>query len=294
MLRAPPGVVKSRTPESDRVLPATRIGDYAVVAQVATEEAGMVYEATHVVLPRRVSLKVMHSGSAWQRSVAIAVLREACLLEALSHPGIPRVYECGVLPDKRPWTAFELIEGTTIADVQRTGPMPLVEVVTMLRDVSDLLHHAHGRGVVHRQLTANTLVRTPDRVFPYAVTNWDTALTLDTKSRVPLDTRDDVFALGVIAFRALTGAMPDVYTTAQACPAAPGELAALIDQMLATEPVARPTSAEVKERARWLAATLEPLLLETPRWTPPHGTERPVRPPTNGGFEIRISRTRSS
>jgi serine/threonine protein kinase len=289
MARATPGVVKS----SDRLPPATRIGDYAVVAEVAagtTTEAGTVYEATHVVLPRRVSLKVMHSG-AWQRSMAIAVLREACLLEALSHPGIPRVYECGVLPDKRPWTAFELIEGTTIAAIQRTGPMPLVDVVTMLRDVADLLHHAHGRGVVHRQLTANAIVRTPDRAFPYAVTSWDTALTLDTKSRVPLDTRDDVFALGVIAFRALTGAMPDIDTTAQACPAAPVELAALIDQMLATEPVARPTSAEVKERARWLAATLEPLMLETPRWTPPHGTERP---PTNGGFEIRISRTRSS
>ncbi len=289
-VHARPGVVKS----TDRIPPTTRIGDYVVVAELASEDVGTVYEATHVVLPRRVLLKVMHGGSGWQRSMAIAVLREACLLEALSHPGIPRVYECGVLPDKRPWTAFEMMDGTTIADLHRNSTMSLVDVVTMLRDVADLLHHAHGRGVVHRQLTAAALVRTPDRAFPYAVTGWQHALTLDTNSRVPLDIRDDVFALGVVAFRALTGAMPDMLTTAQMCPAVPAELSALIDQMLATEPVARPTSAEVRERARWLAATLEPLLMEAPRWTPPHGLDRPIRPPTNGGFEIRISRTRSS
>ncbi len=249
------------------------------------------YEAKHVLLPRRVLLKIMHSGS-WSRAIAMAVLREACLLEALSHPGIPRVFECGVLPDKRPWTAFEWIDGTTIGELQRTGPMPVADVVGMLREVSDLLAHAHGRGVVHRQLTAHTIVKTAERASGYAVVSWDGALTLDTNARVPLDTRDDVFALGVVAFRALTAVMPDVQTTREAFPAAPAELALLIDQMLATEPVARPTSAEVRERAHWLATTIEPV--KAPRWTPPHGLDDKVPLPTNDGFSIRISRTRSS
>lgn len=257
---------------------------------MSCDSIGTVYQATHVLLPRRVSLKVMHSGS-WTRSTAMAVLREACLLEALSHPGIPRVFECGVMADKRPWTAFELIEGTTIADLQRGG-MAVADVIAMLRDVSDLLSHAHGRGVVHRQLTSHTVVKSPDRAFPYAVTSWDNALTLDTKSRVTLDTRDDVFALGVIAFRALTGAMPDIQSTREAFPAAPIELALLIDQMLATEPVARPTSTEVKERAVWLAATSEPI--KAPRWTPPHGLDDQIPRPAGDHFAIRISRTRSS
>lgn len=255
------------------------------------EETGTVYEARHILLPRRVLLKIMHSGS-WSRAIAMAVLREACLLEALSHPGIPRVYECGVLPDKRPWTAFELIDGTTIGELQRPGPMPVADVIAMLRDVGDLLSHAHARGVVHRQLTAHTIVKTAERSLGHAVVNWDSALTLDTRANVMLDTRDDVFALGVVAFRALTGVMPDVQPTRDAFPAAPTELARLIDEMLATEPVARPTSAEVVDRAQWLATTTEPL---KPRWTPPHGLDDKIPlPASDGGFAIRISRTRSS
>lgn len=275
-------------PVGDRIPPASRIGDYIVVEEILVEETGTVYEGKHVLLPRRVLLKIMHSGS-WSREVAMAMLREACLLEALSHPGIPRVFECGVLPDKRPWTAFELIDGDTIGELQRSGPIAVAEVVAMLRDVSDLLAHAHGRGVVHRQLTSHTVVKTPERPFGYAVVNWENALTLDTRS-VMLDTRDDVFALGVVAFRALTGALPDVQTTHEACPYAPVELCSLIDNMLAIEPVARPTCTEVKERALWLATVNEPIKA---RWTPPHGLDDKI-PPMTDGFAIRISRTRSS
>jgi serine/threonine protein kinase len=289
----PSGAVQARA--TDRIPPSTRIGDYVVLGELGIEDAGMVYEAHHVLLPRKVRLKVMHANAAWSRTAAMAVLREACLLEALSHPGIPRIYECGVLADKRPWTAFEMIDGASLAETLRGGTLSMVDVVTMLRDVADLLQHAHGRGVVHRQLTANAIVRTPDRTVGYAVASWDAALTLDTRSRVMIDTRDDVFALGVIAFRALTGQMPDVHTTAEAFPSAPVELAKLIDQMLATEPVVRPTSAEVRERAKWLATTLEPLLMDTGRWTPPHGLDDQIpRPPSDSGFAIRISRTRSS
>jgi serine/threonine protein kinase len=277
-----------QVPVGGRIPPASRIGDYVVVEELVVEETGVVYEGKHVLLPRRVLLKIMHAGS-WSRAVAMAVLREACLLEALSHPGIPRVFECGVLPDKRPWTAFELIDGDPIGELQHPGPMAVAEVTAMLRDVSDLLAHAHGRGVVHRQLTAHTIVKTPERPFGYAVVSWENALTLDTRS-VMLDTRDDVFALGVVAFRALTGALPDVQTTHEACPLAPVELCALIDNMLAIEPVARPTAVEIKERAQWLATLNEPIKA---RWTPPHGLDDKI-PPMTDGFAIRISRTRSS
>lgn len=282
--------VQSGSPD----LPRTRIGDYVIVAEVEVGEAGTFYDATHVLLPRRVRLKVMNGSTIWSRAAAMAVLREACLLEALSHPGIPRIYECGMLqPDKRPWIAFELLEGPTLPEVVR-GTMPISDVVILLRDVADILRHAHGRGVVHRRLTANAIIQTPERTFGYAVSNWDSALTVDTKAvdTKAIDPREDVYTLGVIAFRALTGRMPDGHSTVELLPTAPAELAKLIDQMLMTEPVARPTSAEVKERAKWLATTVEPLMA-APRWTPPHGLDDRI-PQASSQFSIRISRTRSS
>src|SRR5688572_16789709 len=107
----------SRTATRDRFPSGTRVGDYRIERELGSEETGVVYLGTHVVLPRQVALKIMHANHAWLRAMAVQVIREACLLEAMSHPAVPRVYECGVLPDRRPWTAFERIDGMSIASL---------------------------------------------------------------------------------------------------------------------------------------------------------------------------------
>ncbi|MEJ7601329.1 MAG: hypothetical protein WKG01_25720 [Kofleriaceae bacterium] len=284
----------SRTATRDRFAPGTRIGDYRIEGELGSEDAGIIYGGTHVVLPRTAAIKVMHASSADLRSIAIQMLREACLLEALCHPGIPRVYECGVLPDKRPWTAFERIEGVTVGANIAAGSLPLVDVVLIVRDVADLLWHAHARGVVHRRLTGDAIVRTPDRAFGICVRHWDDALTLDTGANVAIDARDDVHALGVIAYRALTGCVPDrTVSTAERYPGAPVELTSLVDHMLATESAARPTSHEVRDRARWLAATVEPLTDQS-RWTAPVESDPRRTTDDPSGFTVRITRTRTT
>ncbi|HET9625373.1 MAG TPA: hypothetical protein VFP84_28590 [Kofleriaceae bacterium] len=286
---------------SSRFAVGARIGDYRVDGQVAIEEAAVVYLATHVVLPRQAHIKVTHPGS---QSAALQVLREACLLEALCHVGIPRVHECGVLADRRPWSAIELMTGETFTQLGDAGPVALGELVAMLRDVADILHHAHERGVVHRRLTATTIVRTARQRSGHAVADWSDARTLDTGAEVVVDPRDDVHALGRIAFRGLTGndfchPRPGDPTSAAAhSPSAPAELTALIDQMLA-EPVARPLAGEVFDRAAWLCSTLEaaPLPLRR-RWTPPQGFVAEGVSPADGeldprGFAVKISRART-
>ncbi len=282
--------------DSHRFGSGARIGDYTVDAEVRSEQTGVVYLATHVLLPRRVLIKVTHGGTSWSRGAAMQMLREACLLEALDHKGIPRVFECGVLPDRRPWTAIVRIDGVSLATTLAIGPLSLVDLVCLLRDVADLLHHAHARGVVHRKLTADSILRTSGRQVAVCVRHWDEALTLDTEARVSIHTRDDVYALGIIAYRALTSFMPDRrFSTSQRCPAAPAELASLIDHMLASDPTARPSSEEVLTRARWIADTVEQLKIEKPRWTPPLGMSSDVIPVVEDqGFTVRISRTRSS
>ena len=159
----------------------------------------------------------------------------------------------------------------------------------IVRDVADLLCHAHARGVVHRRLTGDAIVRTPDRAFGICVRDWDDALTLDTGANVSIDARDDVHALGVIAYRALTGCVPDRnVSTAERYPGAPVELTSLVDHMLATDAAARPTSHEVRDRARWLAATVEP------RWTPSTGAPEAIPADDPSGFSVRISRVRTT
>ena len=143
-----------------RFAAGARVGDYCIDREVAFEETCVVYLATHVVLPRQTLLKVTHPGS---RSAAVQLLREACILEALSHAGIPRVHECGVLADRRPWSAIERMTGATLKQLAGESPLPLSDLAVMLRDVADILQHAHERGVVHRRLTAHAIVRTQDR-----------------------------------------------------------------------------------------------------------------------------------
>jgi serine/threonine-protein kinase len=274
---------------TERLATGARIGDYVVDRELAKELSSVRYLATHVVLPRQAHVKVTHAGS---RSAAVQLLREACILEALSHPGIPRVHECGVLGDRRPWCAIELLPGVTLERYTRESPIALSDLVVAVRDVADILRHAHDRGVVHRGLTAATILRTQRKRSGYAITGWGDACTLDTAGGVTVDPRDDVFALGAIAFHALTGKPADGSSAAAHCPSAPAELIALIDQMLA-EPVARPVASEAYDRALWLCDTLEAPLRERPRWTPPQGFARDAAA-DDRGFTIRIGRTRTS
>jgi serine/threonine protein kinase len=281
----------TRTKTSDRFVPGARIGDYVVEREVAYEAASIVYFATHVVLPRQAHIKVTHPGS---RAAAVQLLREACILEALSHPGVPRVHECGVLSDRRPWSAIELIPGVPLDRFAGEAPVALSDAVVVLRDVADILRHAHERGIVHRRLTASAIVRTQRRLFAYAIEDWADARTLDAESDVVVDPRDDVFALGRIAFRALTGRDHEPGdSVATHCSAAPTELISVIDQML-SEPVIRPNAGDVYDRALWLCDTLEASpLLERPRWTPPAGyLSEGISSNESGGFAVRITRVR--
>jgi hypothetical protein len=223
-----------------------RIGDYHVEREIRRDDGATTYKAVHVVLPRHAALRVLDGPS--KKPIAMQIFREACILEALHHPGIPRVFECGVLPDKRPWVAMELIEGPTLGELYREGPLAIVDLVVALRTIGEVLEHAHGRGVMHQRLDDSVIVRAPGRHSPFTVIGWGGVGTGADPSR-------DVRALGTLAFRALTGAVHEPSMSARShAPAAPVELAELIDDMLSRGPAIR----EIVERSRWLADTVVP------------------------------------
>ncbi len=286
-----------------RLGPDDRIGNYRIERELGATRTGILYQATHLVLPRRAVLKVMHAGAADRQGVAVQLLREACILEALSHPGVPQIYESGVLPDRRPWFALERVDGGTLAELIVRGPIEPLEVAALVRDLADVLAHAHRRGVIHRGLRPDRVVLTPARRFGLCVPDWSEARTHDAGALSPpmpvpgtahylapelarrdaIDDRADVFALGVIAYLALTGerpfgrdtSAPHVPTRAR-CAAAPRELARLVDQMLAPDRFDRPSTGDVHAELVQLV-TDEPEVVELaaqsirirrPRWTP--------------------------
>lgn len=286
----------SRTVTSDRFLPGARLGDYVIERELRSEETGLVYFARHVVLPRVATLKVMHGGHVWLREMAIQVVREACVLEGLEHPGIPRVYECGVLGDRRPWIALEPLEGSTVAQSLGDGHvMPVLDTINMLRDVAEILDYLHGLDVVHRNLTSNNIVRRASTAkFPFALRAFSEAHTPEIELPPGLvDPSDDVHALGTVAYRALTGevAVPGRSTSGRR-PGASNELAELIDQMLDDRREVRPTAKQVRERAAMISAmaSLVPSTIDKPRWTPAYGLGGDVVTGPNGTERIeRIS-----
>jgi WD40 repeat protein len=222
----------------DEVLKAgTRIGEYTIQRLVGAGGMGHVYVAEQDRPRRTVALKVIRRGLA-----GVSLLRrfehEAEMLGRLQHPGIAQIHEAGaaVIDPSRPaqpFIAMELVSGpslTAYADLHRCDMRARLELVAK---VCDAVHHAHQRGVIHRDLKpANILVTEggQPKVLDFGVaraadadlrvTTMQTSVgqligTLPYMSPeqvigdpAELDTRSDVYALGVVTYELLTGRLP--------------------------------------------------------------------------------------
>jgi serine/threonine protein kinase len=273
--------------------PDSIVGSYRLVKEIGRGGMGSVWEAAHVILPRRAAIKVMHKDLRRQPGMASRMVQEAAILEEVRHPGIVRVYECNMLPDHRPWIAMELVDGETLASrLHYSQRLSAVEVATLLSEVTDVMAAVHARGVVHRDLKPDNLLLTPsDRDFPLRVIDWGVAR-LGAQGRLTLDGLTpgtpiymspeqatgknigppcDIYSLGVIAYEALAGHPPfDGRTLAEVVcmhlsseperlhdkSSAPAELCDLIHRMLDKEPQLRPGSIEVRQQARAIAIEL--------------------------------------
>jgi serine/threonine-protein kinase len=227
------------------VLAGARIGDYIVER---TLEGGTL-DAVHVLLPRKVRLTIA------PRPVAsVRMMREACILEALRHPGVPRVFEVGMLADgsHEPWVANEIINGDTLLDsTMKGGRLQIREVLEVLRDTAEVLAYAHKRGVAHRGVRLDAVVR-PSRAdvamrgFALVLVNWGDACLQDGIEDNGRAFADDVFALGLVA---------DLVIASRA--SAPTKISRLVDDMLAPDPLDRPAAAEVSVRAKLILDVLD-------------------------------------
>ncbi len=132
------------------------IGRYRPVRVLGQGGMGVVFEAVDPALHRSVAIKMILGGTMDGEEIERFV-REARLGARLRHPGIVAVLEVGSSGD-RPFIVMDLVQGESLEALLRRGPVPLPRVVAIVRDVARALEHAHGLGVIHRDVKPQNIL----------------------------------------------------------------------------------------------------------------------------------------
>ncbi|MEM9530605.1 MAG: serine/threonine-protein kinase, partial [Pseudomonadota bacterium] len=214
--------------------PGTQIGPYTLVRRIGTGGFGVVHEARQEEpVKRQVALKVLKAGMDTE-SVLARFESERQALAVLEHPNIARILDAGATPQGRPYFVMELVKGESITDYCDRQRLSIDERIKLLIPVCRAVQHAHQKGIIHRDLKpSNVLVSEADGeatpvVIDFGIAKINTGeladLTLYTRegelvgtpafmspeqiSGQDVDTRADVYALGVLLYRLLTGRLP--------------------------------------------------------------------------------------
>src|SRR6516225_7796826 len=131
----------------------TRLGPYDILMPIGSGGMGEVYRARDPRMGRDVAIKV----SAERFSDRFE--REVRAVASLNHPNICQVYDVGLN-----YLVMELVEGPTLAERIKGGPLPLDEALPIARQIADALEAAHEKGIVHRDLKPANIKITPDGV----------------------------------------------------------------------------------------------------------------------------------
>jgi Tol biopolymer transport system component len=141
--------------------PGTRISSYEILAPIGAGGMGEVYQAKDQKLGRDVAIKVLPEEFAKDTDRVARFQREAKLLASLNHPNIASIYGL----EESGGTIFlvlELVEGETLADQLKRGPIPVEDALKFALQISEALEAAHEKGIIHRDLKPANIKVTPD------------------------------------------------------------------------------------------------------------------------------------
>jgi Tol biopolymer transport system component len=138
-----------------------RLGSYEITSLLGSGGMGEVYRARDVTLGRDVAIKILPELFALDAERRARFEREARVLAALNHPHIGAIYgfeqRSGIHA-----LVLELVEGESLANRLRLGPLPIPDALALARQIADALHAAHEKGIIHRDLKPSNILVSRD------------------------------------------------------------------------------------------------------------------------------------
>ncbi len=213
--------------ELTKLLPA---GAYEITGFLGAGGMGAVYKGTQVRLKRPVAIKIMRRDMGKDHDFEARFEREAQAMAKLNHPNIVSVIDYGEAGPDYLYIVMELVDGTDLMDVIRSKQITQEMALALLPQICDALQFAHDHGIVHRDIKPSNIMLTRDgrvkmadfglaKHFDHADSGFrtqtgtgmgtpDYAAPEQFDPTTQIDHRADIYALGVMIYQMITGALP--------------------------------------------------------------------------------------